>query len=1509
MEATQEEVKTSTTKRTETSPQPAAQEELQTFAEQEQKSKRWKEALARAVQTIAEDRRRHSIDVDKFTSFAEVVHAAAAFDRDGHIRMDFEEDDDRYDISELQEQDKRREDKSLRTTRQSSRIDYNAPIMTICIMIVGTHGDVQPFVAIAKRLIQDGHRVRLATHAVYRDVVMSHGVEFYPLAGDPKELSAYMVKTGGHLIPLNLEAIQKDVPRNMQMIEEILYSTWPAVSEADPDGGGPGIPGKPFRAQAIISNPVTYGHIHVAERLGVPLHIMFPQPWVPTTAFPHPLSNMPYTGKPKKKNYMSYKMVDLLMWQAIEGMVNAFRRDKLQLRRIRKGDGDRDILLDLAIPHAFMWSPHLVPKPNDWGKIYDVIGTVTLDGPSSSYTPSPELSAFLGDDAGPIFVGFGSMVIQDPKGVTKMIIEAAGQAAVRVLIQSSWSDMAGDLTIPDNIFFLGNCPHVWLMPRVSAVVHHGGAGTTAAGLLAGKPTFIVPFFGDQPFWGRAVFDAGIGVEPCPISQLTSEKLRVAFEALESPELRTRAMTLRDLMRHEDGAGEAVRSFYRNLPLQHMRCDLDCGRAATMWSQKDKIRLCDECAFVVTSRPENSTKDIVEYTYVDYSARGPENVLEGAASGVGAFAHVFGSGFKDVIVRPAQGYREEGAKGAVIGLAKGLGGLLISPLLGTVVFADHLATGAYNNVRGGEDKKKGSLIGDNKKLLNAIGLKTRNNVHNGTMSADEVVDGNDLLSTQIAVQLTPEEKSKLEDRFNALVKERKLHGQKSFKLAKSSLSPSTSIDSAEEAATVVVNVDGATFNGSDSFDIAFGDGVKVGEALHEYEVQELEAEARKEEEVHKKRLESLDSNPLPTMNICMMTTGTWEESVQQYVAVGMRLKADGHCVRIATNSGHRERIVGAGLDFYPLGGSAITTGNFLQYLHHRSQDQPRHKSRLLNLAHRKLNQRRESFPEVDDLRELVFSLWPACVDVDPLVPGKTFRADAIIAHPYLFGQAIVAERLGVPLHCMSNNPQSRTQAFPHLVSSNMKLHRPYRYAPTNAASYDVIDNVLWNGMRDVLDDFRHSLGLTGKSISNNLLAEWRIPHTYLWNPAILPKPHDWGSEITIAGYVKLEASDVDNTDLSAIEQELKRFASSSAHTPLIYFGFQCGDWDPRRVQDLLGTLEKAAKKANVRVVFQGYENSNDGAAFFVGGTDVVFEIDQHFPVKRILPYVHAAMHWGDLSITSTCLGAEKPACVVPRNITQRMWGQALVLSGAGVEPLELDALTPSNLIHVFRVLLDTKLTHCAKRLAPKFSSSTAIETAVSAFYGNLPLEGMRCDLDPARIARVYDSLHGMKLSYEARLVVHQVTKDAGSAGDLKYKPLKYSQHHPPRFSLRELELLHPASSNNLKKQPRAKVLYTYDPASEELAARVDYERRSLTSPSSSKEAIVSKKFGGAPYKKLFHLSRAQSMAPNVVELPKFWNSPEEQAESTVKINAKYEKLLMARKFADGSSSSSASSVAL
>ncbi|KAG6941510.1 hypothetical protein JG687_00019601, partial [Phytophthora cactorum] len=492
------------------------------------------------------------------------------------------------------------------------------PAMQICIMIVGTRGDVQPFLAIAKRLQQDGHRVRLATHKIYRDFITNHGVEFYPLGGDPKELAAYMVKTGGRLIPpLKLETLQKDVPRQMQILEDILMSTWPAVSAPDPDGKAPGVPGSPFRAQAIISNPVTYGHIHVAEKLGVPLHIMFPQPWVPTVAFPHPMSNLPYQDKPQKRNYLSYKLVDLLMWETTERIVNTFRSDVLGLSRIRKGGRGREMLLDLDIPHSFMWSPSLVPKPFDWGDLYDIVGTVTLKTEDSSYTASPELEAFVGNDGGPIFVGFGSMVLEDPRATTKMIIEAAKQANVRVLIQSSWTDMTGDIEIPDNVFFIGNCPHDWLLPRCSAVVHHGGAGTTAGGLLAGKPTFIVSFFGDQPFWGRAVVKAGVGVDPCPINELTTKKLRAAFEELQSPFLRNRAQRLQQRMQTEDGAEEAVKTFYRHLPLRRMRCDLDHEAMATKWSRRDGVKFCERC------HSKTDRKDVIEYRSVDYAARGQE----------------------------------------------------------------------------------------------------------------------------------------------------------------------------------------------------------------------------------------------------------------------------------------------------------------------------------------------------------------------------------------------------------------------------------------------------------------------------------------------------------------------------------------------------------------------------------------------------------------------------------------------------------------------------------------------------------------------------------------------------------------------------------------------------------------------------------------------------------------------------------------------------------------------
>jgi len=151
----------------------------------------------------------------------------------------------------------------------------------VAILVCGTRGDVQPFVLIGQRLQRDGHRVRLATHELYRGYVVESGLEFWPLAGDPRKLSAYMVETGGRLLPLSVEEV-KAVPEKQQMLEDIMRSCLPACianDEASGGGAGHGAWARPFRAQAIISNPPTYGHIHVAEFLDVPLHLMFPQPW------------------------------------------------------------------------------------------------------------------------------------------------------------------------------------------------------------------------------------------------------------------------------------------------------------------------------------------------------------------------------------------------------------------------------------------------------------------------------------------------------------------------------------------------------------------------------------------------------------------------------------------------------------------------------------------------------------------------------------------------------------------------------------------------------------------------------------------------------------------------------------------------------------------------------------------------------------------------------------------------------------------------------------------------------------------------------------------------------------------------------------------------------------------------------------------------------------------------------------------------------------------------------
>ena len=451
------------------------------------------------------------------------------------------------------------------------------PRLNVCLLVTGTHGDVAPFIAFGLELVErHGHRVRLATHACYRSKVVDAGLEFYPLAGDPRILSQWMVQSQGRLLPRAKLDDLKEIPVKKAMINAIMTSCLDACTRVDLEDDR-AIHAPRFVAHAIVANPVAYGHFHVAEALKVPLLMAFPQPWTPTASFPHPLAslpnNEPTTLQQKQVNALSFRAVETLQWQGLDA--NEWRQKQLGLRRLDVADRGASLLDDFDVPFVYTWSPALCPKPREWGDNCDIVGALTLkakDDGGATYEPAKSVAAFLAAGGEPVFVGFGSMVIADPGALYDLILDAAEASKTRVIVQSSWSKIEGDRQSP-LVATIGPCPHSWLMPHCRAVVHHGGAGTVAAGLRRGLPTLVCPFFGDQHFWGECCRRAGVGPPPIPIQTLTAEALAAAFETLTAPATVAVAEGVGAAMREEDGVAALADIFDRRLPAADMTCQV------------------------------------------------------------------------------------------------------------------------------------------------------------------------------------------------------------------------------------------------------------------------------------------------------------------------------------------------------------------------------------------------------------------------------------------------------------------------------------------------------------------------------------------------------------------------------------------------------------------------------------------------------------------------------------------------------------------------------------------------------------------------------------------------------------------------------------------------------------------------------------------------------------------------------------------------------------------------
>jgi sterol 3beta-glucosyltransferase len=410
--------------------------------------------------------------------------------------------------------------------------------MHIAVIASGSRGDVEPYIALGKGLAEAGHVVRLVTHQNFEMLVNSHGLEFWPIAGNVQDIAqdmAALLESGNFLAIL--AQMGKEAQRGALTLARGGLAACRGIDLVLAGIGG------------------LFVGIALAEKLRLPLLQAYYIPFTPTRAYPSFLVPNPPSWLGGRFNRLSYQLARQMMWQAFRPADGLARRDVLDLPRAPfLGPFNSDCVR--GVPILYGYSPAVIPPPPDWGADVHVTGYWFSDR-ADEWTPPPALMAFLRAGAPPVYVGFGSMSNRNPEETANLVLAALARTRQRAIILSGWSGLR-TADVPDSVFMLDAAPFAWLFPRVAAVVHHGGAGTTAHGLRAGVPSVVIPFFGDQPFWGQRVAALGVGPEPIPRKKLTVERLAQAIDAaVRDPAMRQRAAELGATIRAEDGIAHAV----------------------------------------------------------------------------------------------------------------------------------------------------------------------------------------------------------------------------------------------------------------------------------------------------------------------------------------------------------------------------------------------------------------------------------------------------------------------------------------------------------------------------------------------------------------------------------------------------------------------------------------------------------------------------------------------------------------------------------------------------------------------------------------------------------------------------------------------------------------------------------------------------------------------------------------------------------------------------------------
>ncbi len=429
--------------------------------------------------------------------------------------------------------------------------------LRVVIVVIGTYGDVEPLVALGRGLQQAGHTVTIATTTDYELLATRHGLHFWPLGASVKSLlqsvEGRAVLESGRNIFKGLWHLNRLA---QPLCRQILRDSWRACQRAD--------------AVIFASVAVAIPTDHIRRVLGIPCFQAVLMPLLtPTRQFAHP--NLPpaplWLGADSWAagvyNLLTHWLVQQLVWRVLRRPVNHWRQVELGLPPLSwRGPYPHYRQQQLPVLHGY--SRHVIPTPADWPDWQRVTGYWFLN-PPVDWQPPPLLVDFLQAGPPPVCVSFGSMSTRRPELLTGLVQQALRRARQRAILITAWGGLSAAPAGNDDIFVTDFVPFAWLLPRVSLLVHHGGAGSTAAALRAGVPSVVVPFFAEQPFWGRRVAALGVGPPPILRHHLTAQRLAGAIEtALRAPEISARAARLGRLVRAEDGVARAVEIIQQHL---------------------------------------------------------------------------------------------------------------------------------------------------------------------------------------------------------------------------------------------------------------------------------------------------------------------------------------------------------------------------------------------------------------------------------------------------------------------------------------------------------------------------------------------------------------------------------------------------------------------------------------------------------------------------------------------------------------------------------------------------------------------------------------------------------------------------------------------------------------------------------------------------------------------------------------------------------------------------------